>query len=88
MGLLGDYVYGREEDYIILYRNSAGKEHSINKPAFDKLHAEILFKRDFYPGCEIIKIQTFDEWTKEVVEDIAKDMMEHIKNFRDLVDSR
>jgi hypothetical protein len=79
-----DPVFGQEKKYYVTYKDLVGKESLVEGNAFSKSHAEGLFRKAFHPSCEIVKIQTSDEWIKEVGEEIANDLMKNIQNLEDL----
>jgi hypothetical protein len=77
--------YGEEKKYYITYKDLSDKECLVDGEALSKSHAEDLFRRVFHPSCKIIKIQTSDEWVKDVGEEIANNLMKNVKNLEDLM---
>ena len=72
---------GKEENYIITYKDLFGKKTLASGTAFSKANAMDLFKRNFNDSCEIIKVQTSSEWVEETAEFISDNMMKHVKSL-------
>lgn len=82
---MGYYDFGKEEKYIITYKDLTGKECIIEGTASSRFNAEILFRRKFVPACKIIKIQTSNEWVDEKVKEIVDNLMKHTRNLESVV---
>ncbi|HPD82135.1 MAG TPA: hypothetical protein PK357_03490 [Candidatus Pacearchaeota archaeon] len=79
-----DFIYGTEQKYIITYKDLIGKECTISGDAFSKLNAGALFKKKFAPDCEILKIQTRDEYIDSVSEEIMNNLIKSISKLESI----
>ena len=88
MGFDYDIQYGKKQRYIITYRNLMGEEKLVDKEALSRLGARRFFSMKFHPLCEIVKIQTSQEWVEETSTNIANGLMKHVKNLGSLVKNK
>lgn len=76
------------QKYFITYKSSAnGSTAIISGEAISRCNAEELFNSKIY-NCEVIKIQTRDEWIEDIGMGLAKDLMKHIKTLENLVEKK
>ena len=73
------------QKYFITYKSLAnGSTAIISGEAISRCNAEELFNSKIY-NCEVIKIQTRDEWIDDLGMDLAKGLMKHIKTLDSVV---
>jgi hypothetical protein len=74
--------------YFITYKNLVnGSTAIVSGEAISRCNAEELFNSKIY-NCEVIKIQTRDEWIEDIGMGLAKDLMKHIKTLENLVEKK
>lgn len=73
------------QKYFITYKNNSnGSTAIVSGEAVSRCNAEELFNLKIY-NCEVIKIQTRDEWINDLGMNLAKDLMKHIKTLEGVV---
>jgi hypothetical protein len=79
-------VFDSPQKYFITYKNNSnGSTAIISGEAVSKSNAEEIFNLNVH-NCEIVKIQTRDEWSEDMGSELAKDLMKHIKTLESFVE--
>ncbi len=86
--MVNDYensVYDSPQKYFITYKNNFnGSTAIVSGEAVSRCNAEELFNSKIH-NCEVIRIQTRDEWVDDLGTCLAKDLMKHIKTLEGVV---
>jgi hypothetical protein len=73
------------QKYFITYKSKLnGASSIVSEEAVSRCNAEEIFNSKVY-NCEVIKIQNRDEWIEDIGEELAKDLIKHIKTLDSLV---
>ncbi len=73
------------QKYFITYKNHLnGTMGILSGEAVSRCNVEEIFNSKVH-DCELIKIQNRDEWIGDIGEELARDLMKHIKTLEDVV---
>lgn len=70
-----------KKNYIILYKYWSGEEGADINHSFNREDAEKNFRENYTPYCDILKIQTVDEWINETSREIVSKLIKPLEKM-------